>query len=150
MLFADYPFKGMNLLYDIESKCSEGYDLLREINPQIICKKNKSIGEKQLILLSDFFKSIFIINAAGRITISEIYKHPLFRNYESLIENSNVSNESSEKLEEQRISSLKKIQFVESIQTLIKGLKLLNPENQTVFRFMLIKVCLWILNSFLK
>jgi serine/threonine protein kinase len=46
MLFADYPFKGMNLLYDIESKCNDGYDLLRENNPQLIRKRNKSISEK--------------------------------------------------------------------------------------------------------
>jgi len=29
MLFGDYPFKGLNLLNDIENKCAEGYDLLR-------------------------------------------------------------------------------------------------------------------------
>lgn len=52
MLIGDYPFKGMNLLYDIELKCSEGYDLLREINQQLIRKKNRSLGEKQLALLT--------------------------------------------------------------------------------------------------
>lgn len=79
MLLADYPFKGLNILNDIENKCSDGYDLLIEANPQLIKKKNKSIGEKELQALRNFFARIFVINPKKRMTLVEISKHPLFQ-----------------------------------------------------------------------
>ena len=79
MLFGDYPFKGLNLLNDIENKCSEKYDLMIEINPQLIKKKNKSLGDKELNTLKNFFAKIFVINPNHRMSLVEISKHPLFK-----------------------------------------------------------------------
>ena len=69
MVFGDYPFKGLNLLNDIENKCAEGYDLLREMHPQLIKKKNKSLGEKELNTLRHFFSKIFVVCPSQRMTI---------------------------------------------------------------------------------
>ena len=79
MLFGDYPFKGLNLLNDIENKCIEEYDLMIEINPQLIKKKNKSLGEKELNVLKNFFSRIFVVNPNKRMNLVEISKHPLFK-----------------------------------------------------------------------
>ena len=46
MLFADYPFKGMNLLYDIQMRCSNKYSLIDQISSSSSIKKNKSISQK--------------------------------------------------------------------------------------------------------
>ena len=46
MLFADYPFKGMNLLYDIQMRCSNKYNLIDQISSSSSIKKNKSISQK--------------------------------------------------------------------------------------------------------
>lgn len=99
MLLGDYPFKGLNILNDIESKCSEGYDLLREVNPQIIRKKNKTLKDKELNVLRHFFAKIFVIDPTKRITILEISKHPLFKdNQLSLEQDFDSTNESSESI----------------------------------------------------
>ena len=87
MLFGDYPFKGLNILNDIENKCGEGYDLLVELNPQLIKKKNKSLADKELNTLRHFFSKIFVINPLNRMSIQEISKHPLFKDSVYSLEN---------------------------------------------------------------
>lgn len=58
---------------------------MMEINPQLIKKKNKSLGEKELAVLKNFFSKIFVVNPAKRMTLIEISKHPLFKdNYFNL------------------------------------------------------------------
>lgn len=50
-----------------------------EINPQLIKKKNKSLGEKELNTLRHFFSKVFVVNPEKRINILEISKHPIFK-----------------------------------------------------------------------
>jgi serine/threonine protein kinase len=149
MLFGECPFKGLNILNDIESKCSEGFDLLMEINPQLIKKRNKSIGEKDLNTLRHFFAKIFVVNPTKRMTIIDISKHPIFK--DSLLNlEENSSTESSESIEEQRLFNIRKVEFMENVEVAINSKSILESENQLLMKYFFNKVALCVLTATLK
>lgn len=77
MLFAEYPFKGLDILSDIKRKCSGVGFNVREV----VIKKERL--NQCTIELEDFFRRIFVIDYKKRITFQKIISHPLFRNYEN-------------------------------------------------------------------
>jgi hypothetical protein len=85
MLFADYPFKGMNLLYDIQVRCSNKYNLVEELATSPSVKKNKSITPHDMTKLASLFQQIFMINPEQRIQLKGIFAHELFAPFKDLI-----------------------------------------------------------------
>jgi serine/threonine protein kinase len=151
MLFGDYPFKGLNILNDIETKCSEGYDLLREINPQIIRKRNKSLRDKELNVLRHFFANVFVIDPRKRMSILDMSRHPIFKECQVSLDHDNESiNESSESMEEQRMFSIKKTEFIEEVFNTIRDKGFLTAENTLLMRYFVNKISLCTLNVAMK
>lgn len=57
MLFGDFPFKSMNMEYEINSKCAKGFSIKK-----MKLKHNPSISKETFEILSDIFNKIFKIN----------------------------------------------------------------------------------------
>lgn len=85
MLFADYPFKGMNLLYDIQIRCSNKYNLIEELSSSPSAKRNKSISQSEMMKLTTLFQQIFVINPQLRTQLKAIFANDLFLPFKELI-----------------------------------------------------------------
>lgn len=85
MLFADYPFKGMNLLYDIQIRCSNKYNLIEELSSSPSAKRNKSISQSEMMKLTTLFQQIFVINPQLRTQLKTIFANDLFLPFKELI-----------------------------------------------------------------
>ena len=96
MLFADYPFKGMNLLYDIQVRCSNKYNLVEELAASPSVKKNKSVTSQEIPKLASLFHQIFMINPEQRIQLKGIFAHELFAPFKDLINKEENTTESSD------------------------------------------------------
>lgn len=63
----DFPFKGINILNDIQSKCAEGFSLMDNVqkNKPAIYFKSK----KEEVLWCDLFYKMFTLDPKNRITL---------------------------------------------------------------------------------
>lgn len=69
MLFGEFPFKsnsctniGLNVEYEIDKKCSEGF----KISNVSSLKSNDSISKQDFAMLDEFFRKIFVIDPEKR------------------------------------------------------------------------------------
>lgn len=73
----DFPFKGINILNDIQAKCQQGFNLIQNI------QKNKSPvsfkSKKQEVLWSDLFSRIFVIDPKNRICLNDLKNHLILK-----------------------------------------------------------------------
>lgn len=75
MLFAEYPFKGFDILAEIRKKCSNGFNLRDAVTRK---EKLKDCPTD----LDDFFRRIFVVDYRKRITFGKMISHPLLKQYE--------------------------------------------------------------------
>ena len=71
LLYGDFPFKGIDILDEIKTRCTSGYKL----NDLLKVKGLKNKKEEALLL--DFFERIFEMEPQKRITMNEILSHDL-------------------------------------------------------------------------
>ena len=64
MLFGDFPFKSINMEYEINSKCVKGFNLKK-----MKLRHNPSVGKETFDTLADIFNKIFRINPEERISV---------------------------------------------------------------------------------
>lgn len=57
MLFGDFPFKSINMEYEINSKCSKGFNIRK-----MKLRHNPSVGKDIFDTLADIFAKIFKVN----------------------------------------------------------------------------------------
>jgi len=74
MLFAEYPFKGFDILAEIKKKCSNGFNL-----KDVVTRKEKL--KDCTAELDDFLRRIFVIDYRKRLTFSKMIAHPLLKPY---------------------------------------------------------------------
>lgn len=74
LLFGEFPFKGINMLDDIHSKCKGGFRLTDNIKT-----KNFFKSKKEEAALNDLFLRIFEIDKAKRVAIAALRDHPALR-----------------------------------------------------------------------
>lgn len=71
MLFAEYPFGGMDIKQDINKKCADGFNVRKVITkPEKLAEITPG--------LEDFFRKIFEIDHKKRLTFAKLLSHPLF------------------------------------------------------------------------
>jgi serine/threonine protein kinase len=73
MLFGEFPFKGMNLFYEITTKCEKGFNL-----KAMKTRKNVSISKNDQEMLHQLFNETFRIDPTKRIAISDLQKYKWF------------------------------------------------------------------------
>ena len=71
MLFAEYPFKGFDILAEIRN----GFNLRDAVTRK---EKLKDCPTD----LDDFFRRIFVVDYRKRITFGKMISHPLLKQYE--------------------------------------------------------------------
>lgn len=76
MLFAEYPFKGFDILAEIKKKCGGGFSL-----KDVVTRKERL--KDCPVELEDFFRRTFVIDYRKRITFSKMIAHPLLKPYEA-------------------------------------------------------------------
>jgi serine/threonine protein kinase len=64
MLFGDFPFKSINMEYEINSKCVKGFNLKK-----MKLRHNPSVNKEAFELLTDLFNKVFKINPNERISV---------------------------------------------------------------------------------
>jgi len=64
MLYGDFPFKSINMEYEINSKCSKGFNIKK-----MKLKHNPTISKETFEMLVDIFNKIFRIDPAERLSI---------------------------------------------------------------------------------
>jgi serine/threonine protein kinase len=74
LLFGEFPFKGINILDDIHSKCKTGFKLSENVKPKTYFK-----SRKEELALNDLFKKIFEIDVHRRVTITSLKEHPALK-----------------------------------------------------------------------
>lgn len=82
LLVHEYPFKFKGegeeaFKEEFQLKCGDGFKFSKEIEQTNFCVPPLK-GNKHL---EDFFRKIFILNPAKRMSISQIKQHPLLENY---------------------------------------------------------------------
>ena len=73
LLVAEFPFKGINILDEIKTRCSSSFSFYD------VGKVRGIKSKKQEILLLDFFQHLFEIDPAKRFSIHQILNHGLMR-----------------------------------------------------------------------
>jgi serine/threonine protein kinase len=64
MLFGDFPFKSINMEYEISSKCSKGFNIKK-----MKLRPNPSVNKETFDMLAEIFNKIFRINPEERISV---------------------------------------------------------------------------------
>ncbi len=73
----DFPFKGINILNDIQFKCAEGFHLIENIQKFKSPVHFKS--KKDEVMWCDLFYKIFTLDPKYRITLTELKNHPVLK-----------------------------------------------------------------------
>jgi serine/threonine protein kinase len=73
MLFGDFPFKSINMEYEITSKCMKGFNIKK-----MKLRHNPSVGKELLEQLSEVFGRIFKVDPKERISIEELQQYKCF------------------------------------------------------------------------
>ena len=64
MLYGDFPFKSINMEYEITSKCAKGFNIKK-----MKLKHNSSISKEIFENLADIFGKIFKVDPAERLSV---------------------------------------------------------------------------------
>lgn len=64
MLYGDFPFKSINMEYEINSKCAKGFNIKK-----MKLKHNPSISKENVDILAEIFNKIFKIDPSERISV---------------------------------------------------------------------------------
>lgn len=140
MLFGDFPFKGMNMQYQISSKCAKGFNIKK-----MKLKHNPSISKDSFEILSEIFSRIFRINPEERITVEELQKYKFFTPVKMCVASLSTEAESSD---DEATFEADKIMFIESILQKVKSLKFLSHWEQVCFDYYIKKISLSLLEPF--
>ena len=76
LLMGDFPFKGINLLDQISTRCANGFTLAFPLPQQ---HPKSQPNSKDIANLGDFFGRVFEPDPTSRITIRQMLVHPLLK-----------------------------------------------------------------------
>lgn len=143
LLFGEFPFKGINLLDDIHSKCKGGFRLADNVKSKTFFK-----SKKEEAALSDLFLRIFEVDRARRVAISALREHPALRG--KVAEEESTEEEAINEISEntQAIEwELNQIRFIQKIVRQVETQNLLSTFLLLAFKFYVNKVLLHLIHK---
>jgi serine/threonine protein kinase len=139
MLFGDFPFKSINMDYEISSKCAKGFNIKK-----MKLKHNPSLSKETFDIISDILIRIFRINPEDRISVEELQKYKFFAPPKATLASISTESES----EEESVFETDKITFIESILQKVKTLKFLTHWEEICFEYYIKKFALTLLEPY--
>ena len=114
MLYAEYPFGGLDIKTDMTKKCSKGFSVKDVVTkPEKLAELNSDV--------ENFFKNMFEIDSKKRLTFAKLLSHPLFaqshcRESRKFYEMSEINERLVPELEEEK-KAVKKENLKEEVST---------------------------------
>lgn len=143
LLFGEFPFKGINILDDIHSKCKGGFRLAEHVKSRGIFR-----GKREEAALSDLFLRVFEVDKAKRVAIAALREHPALRG--KLAEEESTEEEALNEISEntQAIEwELNQIRFIQKIVRQVETQNILSTFLLLAFKFYVNKALLYLLNK---